>query len=136
MKLVRTLKIHPALFNVVPLINVVFLVVVFFALSSRFVLQPGMAVTLPASSFTLGPRISSQIISVTAAPVPTIYHRDQPVTIAELRQRLTESSSRQRSGSIILKADRNTPYELIVQITDEALKLGYSVVLATGTEKP
>ena len=67
MKLTRNLKFNPALFGVIPLVNVLFLVVFFFALSSRFVLQPGMAVTLPASSFTLSPRLDAQIISVTAA---------------------------------------------------------------------
>ncbi|MEP6714822.1 MAG: biopolymer transporter ExbD [Terriglobia bacterium] len=133
MKLTRTLKFNPALFGVIPLINVIFLVVLFFTLSSRFVLQPGMAVTLPASSFTLGPRVDAQIVSVTAAPVPVIYHRDQRVTLEELRKRLAETKVRERS--LIIKADKNTPYDLVVQITDEALKLGFSVILATDSER-
>ncbi|MEI9896046.1 MAG: biopolymer transporter ExbD [Chthoniobacter sp.] len=133
MKLTRTLKFNPALFSVIPLINVIFLVVLFFTLSSRFVLQPGMAVTLPASSFTLGPRVDAQIVSVTAAPVPVIYHRDQRVTLDELRQRLAETKVRERS--LIIKADKNTPYDLVVRITDEALKLGFSVILATDSER-
>jgi biopolymer transport protein ExbD len=41
-----------------------------------------------------------------------------------------------KQRAVILKADKNTPYDFIVQITDEALKLGYSVVLATGSERP
>lgn len=133
MKLTRTLKFNPALFGVIPLINVIFLVVLFFTLSSRFVLQPGLAVTLPASSFTLGPRVDAQIVSVTAAPVPVIYHRDQRVSLDELRQRLADTKVRERS--LILKADKNTPYDLVVRITDEALKLGFSVILATDTER-
>jgi len=133
MKLTRTLKFNPALFGVVPLINVIFLVVLFFTLSSRFVLQPGMAVTLPASSFTLGPRLDAQIVSVTAAPVPTIYHRDQRVSLDELRQRLADTKIGERS--LIIKADKNTPYDLVVRITDDALKLGFSVILATDSER-
>jgi biopolymer transport protein ExbD len=133
MKLTRTLKFNPALFSIIPLINVVFLVVLFFALSSRFVLQPGLAVTLPASSFTLGPRVDAQIVSVTAGPVPVIYHRDQRVSLDELRQRLTDTKVRERS--LIIKADKNTPYDLVVRITDEALKLGFSVILATDSER-
>lgn len=133
MKLTRTLKFNPALFGVIPLINVIFLVVLFFTLSSRFVLQPGMAVTLPASSFTLGPRVDAQIVSVTAAPVPVIYHRDQRVTLEELRKRLADTKVRERS--LIIKADKNTPYDLVVKITDEALKLGFSVILATDSER-
>ena len=132
MKLTRSLKIPVWLFSVVPLVNVVFLVVVFFALSSRFVLQPGMAVTLPASSFTLAPRDGAQIISITSAPVPAIYFHDQPLTLAELGQRLGESRAKERS--VIIKADKDTPYALVVQVTGEALKLGFSVILATGAE--
>lgn len=132
MKLTRALKFNPALFGVIPLINVIFLVVLFFTLSSRFVLQPGLAVTLPASSFTLGPRVDAQIVSVTAAPVPVIYHRDQRVSLDELRQRLAETKVRERS--LIIKADKSTPYDLVVRITDEALKLGFSVILATDVE--
>jgi biopolymer transport protein ExbD len=133
MKLTRTLKFGPALFGIIPLINVIFLVVLFFSLSSRFVLQPGLAVTLPASSFTLGPRVDAQIVSVTAAPVPVIYHRDQRVSLEELRQRLAETKVSERS--LIIKADKNTPYDLVVRITDEALKLGFSVILATDSER-
>jgi biopolymer transport protein ExbD len=134
MKLVRTLRIHPVLFNLIPLINVLFLVVAFFALSSRFVLQPGMSVTLPASAFTLGPQRNAGIVSVTAAPVPSIYFRDQKVTLDELRSQLAEDRSTQRS--LIIKADRGTPYELVMQIMNEGLKLGFSVVLATSPEQP
>ncbi|MCE9609749.1 MAG: biopolymer transporter ExbD [Chthoniobacter sp.] len=134
MKLTRTLKIPAWLFSLIPLVNVVFLVVIFFALSSRFVLQPGLAVSLPPSSFTLAPRDGAQIISITSAPVPTIYHHDQAVTLAELGQHLGESRTTGRS--VIIKADAGTPYALVVQVTDEALRLGFSVILATGAERP
>lgn len=134
MKLTRTLKIHPALFNVVPLINVIFLVIVFFALSSRFVLQPGMAITLPVSGFTLGPQRDAKIVSVTAAPVPSIYFRDRKVTIEELKEQLTGNRGKERS--LIIKADRGTPYDLVAQIMNEGLKLGFSVILATSPETP
>jgi biopolymer transport protein ExbD len=132
MKLTRTQKFPVWLFSIIPLVNVVFLVVIFFALSSRFVLQPGLAVTLPASSFTLAPRVGAQIISITSAPIPSIYHRDQAVTLAELGRHLAANPSQNRS--VIIKADRDTPYALVVQVTDEALKLGFSVILATDSE--
>ncbi len=134
MKLTRTLKINPAMFTAVPLVNVIFLVVVFFALSSRFVLQPGMTISLPVSGFTLGPQRDAKIVSVTSAPVPSIYFRDRKVTIEELRQQLTDNRGRDRS--LIIKADRGTPYDLVVQLMNEGLKLGFSVVLATNPEQP
>ncbi len=133
-KLERTLSLSPAFFSVIPLVNVLFLVVVFFSMSSRFVLQPGMAVTLPSSPFTLGPQRAAQIVTVTSAPVPALYFHDRKVTLAEFRQQLTEGRVNQRT--LIVKADRGTPYDLAVQIVNEGLKLGFSVVLAANPERP
>jgi len=139
MKLTRTLHFPAWLFNVIPLVNVMFLVVIFFAISSRFVLQPGLAVTLPASSFTLEPHEGAQIVSITSSPVPAIYHHDQRVTFEELRQRLDQLShpvakSGLKERFVIIKADKDTPYDIIVQITDTALNLGFKVILATSAE--
>lgn len=130
MKLTRTFKFNPALVNLVPMANVLFLVVTFFALSSRFVLQPGLAVSLPVSTFALSPPQNAQLVSIVSAPVPSIYHRDQSVTLDELAERLKRSPAKDRS--MILRADRSTPYDFIVQVMNRALAEGYSVVLATS----
>ncbi|MDQ3625317.1 MAG: biopolymer transporter ExbD, partial [Verrucomicrobiota bacterium] len=90
MKLERTLKFNPMLVNLIPVVNVLFLVVAFFAMSSRFVLQPGLSVTLPSSGFTLAPPQDPLIVSITSAPVPAIYFRDQKVTFEELGARLSK----------------------------------------------
>lgn len=132
MKLHRTFHFHPALLSVVPLLNGLFLVVVFFAVGSRFVLQSGLAVSLPMSSFTLAPQHSPQIVSITAAPVPAIYHRDRKIAVEELGPRLAEI--REKDRSLVIKADRGTPYELIVRVMNVGLEHGFSVVLATSPE--
>jgi biopolymer transport protein ExbD len=55
------------------------------------------------------------------------------VSLDELRQRLAETKAGERS--LIIKADKSTPYDLVVRITDEALKLGFSVILATDSKQ-
>ena len=132
MKLHRTFQIHPALLSVVPLINVLFLVIVFFAVGSRFVLQPGLAVSLPVSGFTLAPQHSPQIVSIVAAPVPAIYHRDRKIALEELGPRLAEVHEKDRA--LVIKADRGTSYDLIVRVMNVGLEHGFSVVLATSPE--
>ena len=134
MKLTRTVSHNPALFNLVPLVNVVFLVLLFFALSNTFVLQPGISVTLPYSSFTLAPQRNPQIVSVTSAPVPTIFFHDQKVTLDDLSKNLADSRIKNRT--LIVKADDNTHYELIMQIANMGLQKGFSVVFATNAQKP
>jgi biopolymer transport protein ExbD len=128
LKLTRTVQFNPALFHLVPVVNVLFLVFMLFAMSSRFVLQPGVAVSLPFSSFTLGPQAHPQIVSVISAPVPAIYYRDEKMTLEEFGRKL--GAQAEPEHSLIIKADRGTPYDLVVQIMNQGLKRGYTVVLA------
>ena len=134
MKLTRTTNYHFGWLGTVPLINVVFLLLFFFLLSSTFVLQPGISVSLPFSRFTLGPQINQQIISITGGAVPVIYFRDQKVSLDQLGPLL--DTARSEGRPIIIKADRFTPYELVVAVTNAALEHGISsVALATTLPK-
>lgn len=134
MKLTRTLQHNPALFGLVPFVNVIFLVLVFFALSSRFVLQPGIAVTLPFSSFSISPPRNPQIVSIIPGPVPALYFRDQKLALADFAKTLAALRSRDRT--LIVRADRATPYDLVLDVTNQALQAGYSVVLAASSARP
>nr|MDQ3623957.1 biopolymer transporter ExbD [Verrucomicrobiota bacterium] len=73
------------------------------------------------------------IVSITSAPVPAIYFRDQKVTFEELRARLSKDPPRERT--LILKADRSTPYEWVVKVMNLGLEQGLAVVLATSAER-
>lgn len=130
MKLSRALHYHPLLFNVIPLVNVLFLLLIFFALSSTFVLQPGVAVTPPFSSFTLSPRHHPQIVSVTAGIESAIYFRDEKVTLPLLAERLRDA--RMRDRTLIVRADRSAPYDLVAQVMNTGLTAGLDVVLAAS----
>jgi biopolymer transport protein ExbD len=133
MKLSRSVQINPALFLIVPLVAVLFVVILFFTLSSRFVLQPGISVTLPFSTFTLGPQRDPQIVSITSGPVPAIYFRDQKLTLDDFGKSL--SSSPGKDKTLIIKADRGTPYEAVVSVMNQGLQAGFSIVLATSEER-
>src|SRR5256714_3650004 len=73
MKLSRTKEYNFGWLVLFPLLDVVFLLVFFLLLSSNFILQPGIAVSMPFSRFTLGPQINPQIISITGGAAPAIY---------------------------------------------------------------
>lgn len=134
MKLERNFQVNPALVGVVPLINVMFLVILFFALSSRFLVQAGLTVSLPTTSrdFFVTPQRQPQLVSITATPVLSIYHGDRRIAIEELGPRLAEGSGKDRS--LIIKADRAAPYDLVVSVMNVGLQHGYSIVLATARD--
>jgi biopolymer transport protein ExbD len=134
MKLSRTTTISFGWLYVFPLLDVVFLLIFFFLLSSSFVLQPGIAVTVPFSRFTLGPQPNQQIISITGGPNPAIYLRDQKITLTQLGPAL--DLTKREGRSIVIKADRLVSYDLVMAVTNAALERGISsVALATTPQR-
>jgi biopolymer transport protein ExbD len=131
MKLSRTKEYNFGWLVVFPLIDVVFLLIFFLLLSSNFVLQPGVAVSSPASPFLLPPQQNQEIISITGGEVPAIYFHDQKISLQQLG-RLLEIAKRD-NHSIIIKADRQTPYELVTAVTNAALEHGISSVSLAGS---
>jgi biopolymer transport protein ExbD len=134
MKLSRTKEHSFGWLAAIPLLDVTFLLIFFLLLSSNFILQPGISVSVPLSRFTLGPQINPQIISITGGAAPAIYFRDQKVTVEQLGPLLDQA--KKESRPIIIKADRLTPYSLVVEVANLSLEHGItSVALATVPPK-
>jgi biopolymer transport protein ExbD len=134
MKLIRTQVYHFGWIGVVSTLDVVFLLIFFVLLSSNFVLQPGIAVSLPLSKFTLGPQVNPQIISITGGVAPSIYFRDEKVALDQLGPLLDAAKSEGRP--IIIKADRQTPYEFVAAATNAALEHGITSVSLASAAAP
>jgi biopolymer transport protein ExbD len=133
-KLDRTINYNFGWLVLVALLNVAFLLVFFLLLSSNFILQPGISISMPFSRFTLGPQTNQQIISITGGSVPAIYFRDQRVTTEQLGPLL--DAAKREGQSIIIKADRSTPYETVAEVTNAALEHGItSVALAASAPR-
>ena len=131
MKLSRTKEYNFAWVVLVGVVDVAFLLIFFLLLSSNFILQPGISVSMPFSRFTLGPQTNQQIISITGGAVPAIYFRDQKVTIEQLGPLL--DAAKREGRSIIIKADRLTPYETVADVANAALEHGISSVALAAT---
>ena len=134
MKLRRTANLNFGWVVLVALVDVAFLLIFFLLLSSNFILQQGVSVSMPFSRFALGPESSRQIVSITGGAVPAIYFQDQRVTVAQLGLLLEEA--KRKDQSIIIKADRSTSYETVAKVANAALEHGItSVALAAASPR-
>jgi biopolymer transport protein ExbD len=131
MNLRRTTNFNFGWVVLVTLVDVAFLLVFFLLLSSNFILQQGISISMPFSRFTLGPQTSHQIISISGGAVPAIYFQDQRVTMEQLGPLL--EAAKRNDQSIIIKADRSTSYETVADVANAALEHGItSVALAAS----
>lgn len=109
-----------------PLVDVVFLLLLFFILSSPFVMQSGFGVDLSASSVTTRSSFQSLVVTVTRDNL--LFFNNQPTTIEKFEQLLREAIQQGRGRELIIKADRQVAFGTVVQIRSVALKAGITSV--------
>ena len=131
MKLSRTTNYNFAWLLLISLVDLAFLLAFFLLLSSNFILQQGISISMPFSRFSLGPQSNQQIISITGGAVPAIYFQDQRVTMEQLGPLL--DAAKRKDQSIIIKADRSASYETVAEVTNTALEHGITSVALAAT---
>ncbi len=131
MKLSRTTNYNFGWLLLIGLVDLAFLLAFFLLLSSNFILQQGISISMPFSRFTLGPQSNQQIISITGGAVPAIYFQDQRVTMEQLGSLL--DAAKRKDQAIIIKADRSASYETVAEVTNAALEHGIKSVALAAT---
>ena len=131
MKLSRTTNYNFGWLLLIGLVDLAFLLSFFLLLSSNFILQQGISISMPFSRFTLGPQSNQQIISITGGAVPAIYFQDQRVTMEQLGPLL--DAAKRKDQSIIIKGDRSASYETVAEVTNAALEHGIRSVALAAT---
>ena len=132
MKLERSPGLHPALIFIAPSLDVVLLLIFYLILSTSFLLQPGVSVSVPDSPFLLAPQRDPLIISIVAAPLSSVYFENEEVTLPELREKLQARTS--RNHTLIIKTDRLAPFEKLAAVMNISIALGYPTVIATSEQ--
>ncbi|HIA35170.1 MAG TPA: biopolymer transporter ExbD [Flavobacteriales bacterium] len=115
-------------FSMASMTDIVFLLLIFFMITSTLISPNALKVLLPSStSKTMG----KQSVSVTIKSDLTYYVNAKPVEADFVEQKLIELLSGEESPGIILHADKSVPLEYAVKIMEIANKRKYQLVIAT-----
>jgi biopolymer transport protein ExbD len=131
-KLERTRRTDFAPLIFFPLATVSLLLLVFFLLSSHFVLQPGISLSLPGTSFALPPQPDALFVTVAAGNPPRVFLQDAQTTIEGLPALLARHTAQR--PPVIIRADRSASYHVVVAVADAALTQGFPVALAAESK--
>lgn len=123
-RLKRRTSIHKGQLDIAPLIDVVFLLLIFFMLTSNFVLQPGIKVRLPKAVTSEIIDSENLIVSVTAQDLTYLNYK--PIQTAALQDLLEEAGRNQ--SSVLIKSDVGASVGKIVEIWDLCRRSGISKV--------
>ncbi len=128
MKLESTLRPNSGLLYAAPLLDVVLLLLVFFLLSSNFVVRSGVPVDLPVSSSILPPADKSHIITVLPGIAPRVFLNEREIQITELDAALEDAGAERRH--VIIMADRTAAFGVVMRISEMVAARGFDVAFA------
>ncbi|CUQ66917.1 ExbD/TolR family protein [Candidatus Nitrospira inopinata] len=107
--------------NVIPLVDVVLVLLVIFMVTAPM-LYRGMDINLPTSaSNTIKPEMR---MVLTIEKDQRLYLDKDQVGLAQLERKLRLLKEERRDVSLYLRADRDVPYGVVVQVMDAVKKAG------------
>jgi biopolymer transport protein ExbD len=102
--------------------DIIFLLLIFFLLSSSFILQTGVRVELPQVTRAEAQPRKDVLVTLTASE--EVYVDEQPVPWSQLRERLAQRLEGAASKTVIVKGDAGVSLGRTVQVMDIARQVG------------
>lgn len=120
--------------NITPLIDVLFILLIFFMVSSSFIEQPGMKLELPTIKSNESVRVENLVMTISRQG--SLMLGDDPVSLDNLSNVIKDMIPNITEKTLVLKADKDTSHGLIVKIMDIAKRSGLKkIVIGTRVEE-
>lgn len=120
--------------SIAPLIDIVFLLLIFFMVTSHFEIMSGIDIELP----DISERGSDQLVDsmiVAIDKTGNCYLKREKVNLRDLYLRLKQGTE-QKKINLILQADRDVKHGNVVRIMDLAKKAGVTSIIISAQWDP
>ncbi|MBN2209681.1 MAG: biopolymer transporter ExbD [Candidatus Coatesbacteria bacterium] len=121
--------------NLTPLVDVVLLLLIFFMISTSFVVQPGINIKLPQAKTSDSYEADVTRLTMTAAGL--VFVGDEKVEWEGLPKALARERERSQRGVLVIKADESVKHGSVVRVMDAARQVGFErIAIATTPYVP
>lgn len=118
--------------NMAPMADVVFLLLIFFMLTSSFILEPGIDIDLPRAATAEEQIRQKHVLTITRDS--TVLLDEDVVSFSTLQRVLEDTFAGESSKLLIVRADKNVPHGVVVRALDISRQAGVTQ-LAIATER-
>ena len=124
-------KKNSSLIDITPVVDTVFNLLIFFALSLNFISTPGIRVQLPKSAAQEITREKKDLRVVLTAS-DQLYLNEKPVDLDGLGAQFKKAAVSDRETQILIQADQRVPHGKVVEVMDLARSAGlYRLAIVT-----
>ena len=118
--------------DLTPMLDVVFIMLIFFIVTASFIKEAGVEVNRPQAETTI--KQDKANIFIALAPSGEIWIDRKRVAPGQLRPVIERLKAENPQGSIVIQADRDSHSEQLMQVMDAARQAGILDVAIAATE--
>ncbi|RUR31604.1 MULTISPECIES: ExbD/TolR family protein [Vreelandella] len=115
--------------NLTPMLDVVFIMLIFFIVTTSFIKESGIEIERPESS-AASPRPEAQVL-VAITPEGAVWVDGKPVDVHQVGQEVAGMLTEQ--GSAVIQADRNSTTGLLIEVMDRLQEAGVEQVAVAAS---
>ena len=128
----QLLRVRPrsVTLNLTPLIDVLLVLIVFFLMTTTFIISSGIKVDLPPGGAAQPSQDNDAIIVI--AHDGTLFYQEERIDVPALRMALGRAQQQRPGVRVVIKADKSVQHGQVVEVMDLAKTVGIER-LAIGT---
>jgi len=129
----RVAKTDDSDVNVTPLLDIVFIMLIFFIVTATFIKEPGVEVTRPEAQTAEDQRLVSILVAIDSDN--TIWINREEVAVDGVRAAVERLRRENPRGSAVIQADGSAHSEYLIDVLKQIRAAGVQEVVAVSTVK-
>ncbi len=117
--------------NVTPLLDIVFIMLIFFIVTSTFIKEPGVDITRPLAATAEDQRRIGILVAITDDD--EVWIDKTEVAVNEVRFTVSQLA-KDAKGNVVLQADRGSSSKLLIEVLQQIKDAGVSGVVVSTNE--
>ncbi|MGY4879510.1 ExbD/TolR family protein [Vreelandella aquamarina] len=115
--------------NLTPMLDVVFIMLIFFIVTTSFIKESGVEIERPESS-AASPRPDAQVL-IAVTPEGAVWVDGKPVDVHRVGQQVADMLS--DDGAVVIQADRASTTGLLIEVMDRLKQAGVDQIAVAAS---
>ena len=108
--------------NITPMLDVVFILLIFFIVSANFIKDPGLEINRPDSETAEITENAAILIAI--GPAGEIYMDGRRIDVRQVKANVIRLMAENPQGAVVMQADEKATAEKIIAVMDEVREAG------------
>jgi len=129
---VRVARADDSDVNVTPLLDIVFIMLIFFIVTATFIKEPGVEISRPEAQTAEDQRLVSMLVAIESDN--SIWINRNEVPLDGVRARLERLRRENPRGSAVIQADASAHSQTLVRVLEQVRAAGVQETVAVSTK--